>query len=195
MVVLSILLCFNGQCVVIDQDVKLFVLFDNDYDNIVVSVYQGILMVVCEECWNLIQVKDGKVLCDDIGEVLLLFIFNFYGFVCDGKYGVVDGQGKEVQVLCFDDIYFNSVNEFIIYEIDGKCGIFDVKGKQFIEVFYDIILVNGSVVEYGGLISVECGEEKWIINFVIGEQKVVVYESLGDFYDGVMSVSVIGKGF
>ncbi|MBE0763023.1 hypothetical protein, partial [Escherichia coli] len=78
---------------VIDQDAKLLVPFDNDYDNIVASAYQGTLMAAREERWNLIQAKDGKVLRDDIGEALSLLTPNLYGFVRDGKYGVVDGQG------------------------------------------------------------------------------------------------------
>ena len=107
---------------------------------------------------------------------------------------MVDGQGKEVQAPRFDDIYPNSANEFIIYEIDGKRGILDAKGKQLTEALYDTTLVNGSVAEHGGLISAERGEEKWIINLATGEQKAVAYESLGDLHDGVMSASVIGKG-
>ncbi|WP_410962913.1 hypothetical protein, partial [Salmonella sp. SAL04292] len=67
MAALSIPLCLNGQCAVIDQDAKLLVPFDNDYDNIVASAYQGTLMAAREERWNLIQAKDGKVLRDDIG--------------------------------------------------------------------------------------------------------------------------------
>ncbi len=105
MAALSIPLCLNGQCAVIDQDAKLLVPFDNDYDNIVASAYQGTLMAAREERWNLIQAKDGKVLRDDIGEALSLLTPNLYGFVRDGKYGVVDGQGKEVQAPRFDDIY------------------------------------------------------------------------------------------
>ncbi|CEI04962.1 hypothetical protein PAMH19_1372 [Pseudomonas aeruginosa] len=194
MAALSIPLCLNGQCAVIDQDAKLLVPFDNDYDNIVASAYQGTLMAAREERWNLIQAKDGKVLRDDIGEALSLLSPNLYGFVRDGKYGVVDGQGKEVQAPRFDDIYPNSANEFIIYEIDGKRGILDAKGKQLTEALYDTTLVNGSVAEHGGLISAERGEEKWIINLATGEQKAVAYESLGDLHDGVMSASVIGKG-
>lgn len=194
MAALSIPLCLNGQCAVIDQDAKLLVPFDNDYDNIVASAYQGTLMAAREERWNLIQAKDGKVLRDDIGEALSLLTPNLYGFVRDGKYGVVDGQGKEVQAPRFDDIYPNSANEFIIYEIDGKRGILDAKGKQLTEALYDTTLVNGSVAEHGGLISAERGEEKWIINLATGEQKAVAYESLGDLHDGVMSASVIGKG-
>ena len=72
MAALSIPLCLNGQCAVIDQDAKLLVPFDNDYDNIVASAYQGTLMAAREERWNLIQAKDGKVLRDDIGEALSL---------------------------------------------------------------------------------------------------------------------------
>lgn len=159
MAALSIPLCLNGQCAVIDQDAKLLVPFDNDYDNIVASAYQGTLMAAREERWNLIQAKDGKVLRDDIGEALSLLTPNLYGFVRDGKYGVVDGQGKEVQAPRFDDIYPNSANEFIIYEIDGKRGILDAKGKQLTEALYDTTLVNGSVAEHGGLISAERGEE------------------------------------
>ena len=59
--------------------------FDNDYDNIVASAYQGTLMAAREERWNLIQAKDGKVLRDDIGEALSLLTPNLYGFVRDGK--------------------------------------------------------------------------------------------------------------
>ncbi|HCF2589968.1 TPA: WG repeat-containing protein [Pseudomonas aeruginosa] len=195
MAALSIPLCLNGQCAVIDQDAKLLVPFDNDYDNIVASAYQGTLMAAREERWNLIQAKDGKVLRDDIGEALSLLTPNLYGFVRDGKYGVVDGQGKEVQAPRFDDIYPNSANEFIIYEIDGKRGILDAKGKQLTEALYDTTLVNGSVAEHGGLISAERGEEKWIINFATGEQKAVAYESLGDLHDGVMTAGIIGEGY
>ncbi|MEL2266481.1 hypothetical protein, partial [Klebsiella pneumoniae] len=68
--------------------------------------------------------------------------------------------GKEVQAPRFDDIYPNSANEFIIYEIDGKRGNLDAKGKQLTEALYDTTQNNGSVAEHGGLISAERGEEK-----------------------------------
>ena len=95
MAALSIPLCLNGQCAVIDQDAKLLVPFDNDYDNIVASAYQGTLMAAREERWNLIQAKDGKVLRDDIGEAPVAAHPDLYGFVRDGKYGVVDGQARK----------------------------------------------------------------------------------------------------
>ena len=119
---------------------------------------------------------------------------NLYGFVRDGKYGVVDGQGKEVQAPRFDDIYPNSANEFIIYEIDGKRGILDAKGKQLTEALYDTTLVNGSVAEHGGLISAERGGREVDHQPRYRRTEGRGLRGLGDLHDGVMSASVIGKG-
>ncbi len=58
------------------------------------------------------------------------------GFRRDGKMGVMDTEGQEVQAPRFDDLYLNGENNFFVYKVNGKQGLMDMRGRKLTEPLY-----------------------------------------------------------
>jgi hypothetical protein len=57
-----------------------------------------------------------------------------------GKYGILDGDGKVILSAIYDDILYDGVNYKVIQ--NGKTGIMDSVGKELIPVCFDVILYD-----------------------------------------------------
>ncbi|WP_409295751.1 WG repeat-containing protein [Pseudomonas sp. KCJK8670] len=142
---LTIPLCVNDQCAVIDQTGSLLVGPDNTYSGLYTVPFSNSFIFGDGDHWSLAS-RDGKqVIKADITDELYTLTPGLFGFVRDGKVGVMDEQGKEVQPALFDTVYVGGENDFIVYEVNELRGILTVKGEKVSDPVFDSMYVRGAM--------------------------------------------------
>ena len=66
----------------------------------------------------------------------------------DGKYGLIDFQGKEITKAIYDDIDSLQYKEGeLLVKQNDKLGVINIKGNELVEVKYDEILIDDFYIE------------------------------------------------
>ncbi len=126
-------ICANGECAVLDQDGKVLVSADNDYDAVVALPLDKTFLFAKDGTWNLSSADGKQTLKAAFTDDLRLLTPGYFGFGQDGKLGIIDQSGKQIQPPRFDDLYVGGNDDFIVYEIGGKRGILSAKGEVVTE--------------------------------------------------------------
>ncbi len=183
-------ICLDDHCGVVDQAGTLRVPFDDGYGYVSPFVMQDTALVGKDGQWQLLDLKTKKAIKTLDGD-----IYNaapgYFGFERDGKIGVMDFTGNEVQPPRFDQLYTGGENQYIGFDIGDKRGMLDVQAKPLAEPIYDSAAINDDFDLRGGLVTAERGERYWVIDLKNRAQKEVPYERLGQMYDGHMVASLI----
>ena len=186
-------LCINKHCGVIDVDGRVVLPFDNAYGAIYASRPGHAVFVARPQdepnVWRLVS-PDGKRTLAGPYEDLRALTPGLYGVSKNGKFGVIDEQGREIQPLVFDAVYaFGSRGEEISgYEQGGKDGFFDSKGRKTTEALYE----DPSAFS-GGLVLAQRDGRTWLVNVNTGLQRAVNFNHLGTpFPDGARIAERIG---
>ncbi|MFJ4344000.1 WG repeat-containing protein [Pseudomonas sp. NPDC089401] len=138
-------LCVNDECAVIDQNGSLLVGPDNDYSGVYTVPFSNSFIFGDNNAWNLAS-RDGKqVIKAAITDELYDLPPGLFGFVRDGKVGVMDEQGKEVQPAIFDNVFVGGDDEFIVYEVNDLRGILTAKGEKVSDPVFDSMYVRGEM--------------------------------------------------
>ena len=181
----NVALCVNKRCGVVDQNAALAVPFDNQYDDMSPYVMHGTMLVHRDNHWLLLDAKSKATLKTIDGD-----IYNaapgYFGFAREGKVGLMDYRGNEVQLPRFDSIFSGGEDQYIGFEIGDKRGLLDTQGKLLADALYDSTSVRDDFDRHAGLVTAERGDAHWIIDLKNGEQQEVPYEKLGDLHDGHM---------
>ncbi len=83
----------------------------------------------------------------------------------DGKYGLIDFNGKTILECSYDDIYsLENIPKRLVIKKDNKCGLIDLNGTKIIEEKYKNILSAGKDID---LYIVESEQEKYGIEGII----------------------------
>lgn len=184
-------ICLDGRCGVIDQNGKPRIPFDGAVAEYVSPfVMQDTTLVGKDGRWQLLDLKTGAPIKTVEGD-----IYNaapgYFGFERDGKIGVMDYRGNEVQAPRFDQLYTGGEGQYIGFDIGDKRGMLDVHAKPLADPSYDGAVINDDFDRHGGLVTAERGDRYWVIDLKSGAQKEVPYERLGDIHDGHMVASVV----
>jgi hypothetical protein len=186
----NVALCLNDHCGLVDQAGGMLVPFENDYDSFSSFVMHETALVKKNEQWQLLDAKTKapiKMLDGDVYNA----VPGYFGFERDGKVGLMDYKGNEVQAPRFDQLYTGGEDQYIGFDIGEKRGLLDTHGKLLAEALYDSAEVRDDFDQRGGLVAAERGETRWVIDLKNGAQKEVPYERLGKLYDGHMVASVV----
>lgn len=183
-------LCLNDHCGLVDQTGGLLVPFENDYESFSSFVMHETTLVKKGEQWQLLDAKTQAPIKTLDGDVYNA-ASGYFGFERDGKVGLMDFKGNEVQAPRFDQIYTGGASQYIGFDIGDKRGLLDAHGKLLSEAVFDSANVRDDFDLRGGLVTAERGQAHWIIDLKNGAQKEVPYEQLGQLYDGHMVASVI----
>lgn len=179
----NVALCVNNLCGVIDQNATLVVPFDNEYVDLAPYVMHGTMLVYRDNHWLLLDAR-SKAALKTIGGDLHNAVPGYFGFTREGKVGLMDYQGNEVQPPRFDAIFSGGENQYIGFESRGKHGLLDTQGKLLADALYDSISIRDDFDRHAGLVTATRGDTHWIIDLKNGEQKEVPYDNLGELHDG-----------
>lgn len=182
---LAMPVCVNHRCGVIDQDGKVLLPFDNRYEA-VYAERPGRSVFVWprtprDGAWHMVSADGNNTLAGPFKDLRSLTT-GYYGVSKDGKFGVVDEQGQEVQPPVFDSVYAFGwpVKTVMGYEANGKNGFFDAKGKKITEARY------GDPTAFGHLVLAPRDGGQWLINTQTGTERAVAFDDLSEsFPDGV----------
>lgn len=107
---------------------------------------------------------------------------NLLKYKKDGKYGLINIEGKSILSTEYDDIYsLKGVERSIIIEKDGKLGLVNsATGEIILEAKYDEIEAIGDAYENGYIVKDDSG-----LYGVIGPDKKVILENK---YEGIKNV-------
>ncbi|UVL70758.1 hypothetical protein [Pseudomonas protegens] len=87
-------ICANGECAVLDQDGKVLVSADNDYDAVVALPLDKTFLFAKDGTWNLSSADGKQTLKAAFTDDLRLLTPGYFGFGQDGKLGIIDQSGK-----------------------------------------------------------------------------------------------------
>jgi hypothetical protein len=102
----------------------------------------------------------------------------------NGKYGLIDKNGKEVAPVKYDDIngFYEDDGGFGTVELNGKYGLIDKTGKEVTPIKYHEV---GSFYEgYGGLGIVKLNRKYGFIDKTGNEVTPIKYDDIGNFNEG-----------
>ncbi len=185
-------LCPNAKCGVFDSHGKLLVPFEHGYENVMIAFAKDHVLALKDGQWSLFDVRSGQKLKDlatSSDDLYTLPGGELFGFKRDGKIGLIDEQGKDVQPPHYDDLFAGGHDQYIGYVVNGKNGLLDLQGKVLAEPLYDELAVNDDFDRYGGLVDGKRGEQEWLVNLKDGSQKQVSYSRLSKLADGHMVAS------
>ncbi|PJC96413.1 hypothetical protein GQ37_022285 [Janthinobacterium sp. BJB1] len=192
---MTIPLCINEQCGVLDQNGAILVSPDNDYDNIASAPSHNTFLFAKDGFWNLASANGKRIIKERFSDGELLFLTpGYYGIGHDGKFSVMNAQGDEIQPAKFDTLYLGGNKEFIVYEIDGKLGFLSTTGILITELLFDSASIWTNLAQTGGWLTALRGNEKWIVNINTHEQKKVTFDKISSFADGHMVVAMNDGG-
>lgn len=181
--------CVNGQCGVLDQTGAIVVPFDNDYDAFAPFMFERHVVASKNSQWFLVSAdaKDApRAISTDIFDVAE----HHFGFSRDGKVGLLDSSGQEVQAPRFESLYPGGEKQYIVYEVNGKQGILSSQGKLLTEAVYNDMTVRGDQT----LVTAQRDGEHWVVVLKDGTQKKVDYDNLSSSpEDGHFVASRDGK--
>ena len=101
----------------------------------------------------------------------------------DGKWGLINLEGKEISEIIYDDIKtLKGIENSIIVEKDKKCGLINCKGVKILDTIYSEILNFGDNYINGYITKNE--EGKYGIVNISGEQILENdYEEINNIYN------------
>jgi len=115
----------------------------------------------------------------------LNFFTNGIGFVIkDGKYGLINTNGKEISP-CLYDLIIPSTTKFLIYKKNGFYGFIDSNGLELTPAIY------WNVFNFSEGFAACCKEGKW--GFIGENGQIVIpfqYFSVGNFNQGLALVKI-----
>lgn len=128
----------------------------------------------------------------------------YFAFADNGKFGVVDDQGRIIQPARFDALRANvdyspvkqvgAATEFIIYSLDGRQGVLDASAQVLTDALFDSIASNDDVASQGGWLSAKRGGANWLINLKSGEHKPVDFDRVLEAANQHLLVSSAQQG-
>lgn len=181
--------CINDECAVLDQNGVVQVSADNDYDAVYDGPMNSTLLFARDGLWNLASGDGKQVIKAEFTNELWTLTPGYFGFKRNGKFGVMDAQGKEIQPATYDEVFEGDFNEFIVYEVDGKRGFLSATGQKLSDPVFDSSRVRGKFAELGNWITGERDGEPWALNITTGELKKVEFEEIDAGAGQVMVVS------
>lgn len=186
---LAIPVILNNTAVLVDENGKLLIPVESEYQPRIAGDYQNTVWAVKNNAWYLISKDASKVIKADFsGEPLGDLIPGFSWFLNGEKYGIVDAQGNIVQPPQYDEIYSGGDEEFIVYTINEKFGILNAQGELVTQALYDEVDL-GSLARNAGLIVGKRGNESWVINTKTKAQTKVPYADLKGVENGYIKIS------
>lgn len=175
---MAVPVCVNGYCGVVDQDGKVLLPFENDFNN-VYSNRPGHAVFVATSSdsggqWHLVT-SDGKKTLRGPYASLLPLTPGYYAVSNGRKTGVIDDQGNELQPMRFDEVYTVGLEgkQVVVYEVGGKQGILSAAGKKLTEPVYTEVMSGSTRLGFA-----QRGGKQWMINLETGAQRAVAYDSL-----------------
>ena len=128
----------------------------------------------------------------------------YFAFADNGKFGVVDDQGRVIQPARFDALRANvdyspvkqvgAATEFMVYSLNGRQGVLDASAQVLTEPLFDSIASNDDVARQGGWLSAKQGGANWLINLKSGEHKPVDFDRVLQAANQHLLVSSAGQG-
>lgn len=182
-------ICANGECAVLDQNGAVLVSADNDYDAVVAMPLEKSFLFAKDGTWNLASADGKQIIKADFTDDLRLLTPGLFGFGQDGKLGIIDQAGQQIQPPRFDDLYVGGNDDFIVYEIGGKRGILSATGQVLTEAVFDSSMVRDDFAKRGWWMIAERGSDKWALNLKTGEQKKIDFDSIDYFANQHLVVS------
>lgn len=185
--------CVEARCGVLNQDAQIVVPFDGDAESVVDFPMQGTQLVNRAGEWQLLDAGTMKPI-KAVGEAVYEALPGYFGFRRNGKVGLMDFQGREVQSPQYDTIYPGGAGtqRYIGFDVAGKHGLLDSHGRLVAEANYDSIEADPELDEHGGLLFARRDDQVWLIDLKTGRQNAVDYDELSSMSDGHMTVSYQG---
>ncbi len=153
--------------------------------------------------YGVVELSTKKVVVDyKYDEVKFLYEeSNGFKTKLNGKYGIIDRNGKEAVMPKFDEINFKSQSsDWIETKLNGKFGFMDINGKGEIrEIFppkYDEYWYPGGESVPSGYVNVRLGDKWTMIDDITGKPiNTVMYDEIGGgFYNSsLQSVKLNNK--
>jgi len=139
--------------------------FDNPFGNVIAANGKNTVFAGLNDVWNLVSADGKTMLKANVGDTLSLLTPNRFGFGRDGKIGIMDAEGNEVQPATFDDAYAGGDGEFIVYRVGDQLGILTATGLKITDARFDVVRSSGSAAERGMLIAASGSDGRnWIID-------------------------------
>lgn len=190
---MTIPLCVNDQCAVLDQNGAFRVGPDNDYDLIYTQPFTNAFIFGKGDYWNLASGDGKQVLRAELTDEVYTLTPGLFGFVREGKVGVMDEQGKEVQPAVFDSVYVGGEDDFIVYEVDELRGILTAKGEKVSEAVFDSLYVRDDFAKRGHWVLGQQGTENWGYNLQTKVLRKLDFDTITRAADGLLVVSREGQ--
>lgn len=184
--------CINEECAVLDQNGVVQVSVDNDYDAVYDAPMDSTLLFARDGLWNLASGDGKQVLKPGFTNELRTLTPGYFGFKRQGKIGVMDAQGNEVQAPAYDDVFVGGDDEFIVYEVNGKRGFLSATGQKLSDPVFEEGRVRGNFAERGNWILAERDGASWALSITTGELKKVAFAEIDA---GATQVMVVSNGY
>ena len=190
--------CVNDECLVLDQNGAMLVNGDNTYA-VTLSIPLNNTFIFAEDGqWNLANANGSQIIKPNFTDGLRLLTPGYFGFERDGKFGVMDQQGNEVQAPAYDEIYSGGdlppgMGQYIVYGIDEKFGLLGADGHVVTEPLFDSLTTYKDIALAGGWILAERDAQNWVINLQTGETKQVGFDKFDEYANDHFVVSLGSK--
>lgn len=190
---MTIPLCVNDQCAVLDQNGAFRVGPDNDYDLIYTQPFTNAFIFGKGDYWNLASGDGKQVLRAELTDEIFTLTPGLFGFMREGKAGVMDEQGKEILPALFDSVYVGGDNDFIVFEVDERRGILTPTGEKVSDAVFDSLYVRDDFIKRGHWVLGQKGTENWGYNLQTKVLRKLDFDTIASAADGFMVVSREGQ--
>ncbi|MGB9090863.1 MAG: WG repeat-containing protein [Pseudomonas farsensis] len=194
---MTIPLCVNEQCAVLDQTGALRVGPDNDYAQIYTQPFTNAFIFARGDYWNLASGDGKQVLRADLTDEVFTLTPGLFGFVRDGKVGVMDEQGKEIQPAIYDNVFVGGNDQFIVAEAGELRGFLTPTGEKISEPVFDSMYVRDDFAKRGNWVLAERDGQSWGYNLQTKVLRKLDFDTIVSAADGQLVVSregTAGKG-
>lgn len=183
----AIPLCVNDKCAVVNERGAVVMPFDNPFDNVIAANGKSTVFVAHDQIWHLVSADGKQMVKANLTEDLISLTPGYFGIGRNGKFGVVDGDGKEVQPPRFDAVYTGGEDEFIIYEVGDQLGLLSNTGKTITKARFTSIASSTSAAKNGMWVTASDKEgQGWAIHLDTMQVRPATYASLQTMSDGHM---------
>jgi hypothetical protein len=174
-------ICVNEECGLVDQDASVLIPFAKDAA-VTGFPMQETMLEADTKGWRLLDRNSRKEI-KRVGTGIYDAIPNYFGFVRDGKVGLMNFKGVEIQPPRFDVIYSGGQDQYIGFEIDGKRGMLKADGSLLANAEFDSAEVNYDFDQHGGWVLADKGDKHWIINLGTGAKQSLERRPYGGFVE------------
>lgn len=139
-------ICIDGKWGLIDKNGK--VIIKPQYDEMG-SFVNGLAWVLIKGKIGYVNAKNKLVIpaeYEKADELDADFDFGTSIVLKDGKYGIIDKQGKYVAEPSYQSIRKNASNQLYIVQKNDKYGVLDAKGKVILKPIYTNIFIKDSIL-------------------------------------------------